>query len=314
VRNSRETIERLARDWDYVRRLDEKSPPIELSGFSPAEVRGILKSPENILKAIDKTQALSSDLLALHTKDLNEAQSSIDQFIRLMRKFSGDSDILESIFNLMHDSGLAPQCSFEHFASLLLDNSFDDRLQEINPYLQMRDLQKAEKILVFALVKLSRAGLLARCIASVSDLNKILVNSCRLAEATRNSAFNGILLKANAVAGLLSTRRSYVEAPKARKGHAVFDPRFLLFEFTANIVLRDTQIRLVNKFVQEIEKGESVCHQLIMGAGKTTIIAPLLALMLSSPNRLVVQVSHDMLFFARIAYPQDFQRIPDHLL
>ena len=69
-----------------------------------------------------------------------------------------------------------------------------------------------------------------------------------------------------------------------------YDPRFLLFEFSANIILRDAQIRLVRTFVDAAEKGDSLCHQLIMGAGKTTVIAPLLALILGSPKRLVVQV------------------------
>ena len=36
--------------------------------------------------------------------------------------------------------------------------------------------------------------------------------------------------------------------------------------------------------------GESQCRQMIMGAGKTTVIAPLLCLMLADGRRSVVQV------------------------
>ena len=37
-------------------------------------------------------------------------------------------------------------------------------------------------------------------------------------------------------------------------------------------------------------RGESLCHQLIMGQGKTTVIAPLLALMIADGNSLVISI------------------------
>ena len=55
----------------------------------------------------------------------------------------------------------------------------------------------------------------------------------------------------------------------------VFDPRYLVFEFSYGILLRKSQVELVNEFVS---RG-TMCHQMIMGAGKTTVVAPLLSLM-----------------------------------
>jgi hypothetical protein len=49
--------------------------------------------------------------------------------------------------------------------------------------------------------------------------------------------------------------------------------------------------RQVNSFRATIESGGSTCHQLIMGSGKTTVVSPLLCLVLGDKNRLVVQVS-----------------------
>ena len=46
----------------------------------------------------------------------------------------------------------------------------------------------------------------------------------------------------------------------------------------------------MRKFVDAYRSGGSLCHQLIMGAGKTTVIAPLLALLLGDGNTLVTQV------------------------
>lgn len=50
------------------------------------------------------------------------------------------------------------------------------------------------------------------------------------------------------------------------------------------------QVALVEKFVRTAKSGGSICHQMIMGAGKTTVICPLLALMLGDGRSLVVEV------------------------
>lgn len=61
-----------------------------------------------------------------------------------------------------------------------------------------------------------------------------------------------------------------------------FDPRFLVFEFTYSLMLRKSQVTLVNKFLYALKNNKSMCHQMIMGAGKTTVVAPLLAMILVS--------------------------------
>ena len=60
----------------------------------------------------------------------------------------------------------------------------------------------------------------------------------------------------------------------------VYDPRFLLFEFTWSIVLRKMQVALVNEFMSNFTHGKSLVKQMIMGQGKTTVVGPLLTLML----------------------------------
>ncbi|CAE8648134.1 unnamed protein product, partial [Polarella glacialis] len=54
-----------------------------------------------------------------------------------------------------------------------------------------------------------------------------------------------------------------------------------------DVLLREGQVRLLGKFVKEASLGQSLCHQMIMGAGKTTVVAPLLALLLATGDRLV---------------------------
>ena len=68
------------------------------------------------------------------------------------------------------------------------------------------------------------------------------------------------------------------------------DPRVLIFEFCQGVVLRPAQVELVGKLVRTAVGGGSVCHQMLMGEGKTTVISPLLALMLADGSQLVLQI------------------------
>ena len=50
-------------------------------------------------------------------------------------------------------------------------------------------------------------------------------------------------------------------------------------EFTASIFLRAEQVKLVEQCVSTLRAGRSLVSQMIMGAGKTSTILPLLALL-----------------------------------
>ena len=61
-------------------------------------------------------------------------------------------------------------------------------------------------------------------------------------------------------------------------------------QFTWNIVLRKQQVKTVNNLMEHLHTGKSKVKQMIMGAGKTTVVAPLLALMLADGKSLVMSV------------------------
>ncbi len=288
-RNSKGVVDRLSRDWDLSLRIEELRVPHELQGFSQQEIQKMVEEPATAGKGVERMRALQQALRSLHESDSAYAQRCIDKLLSAMRAASGDS-IDHVVFSLAHHSGQAPLCSFELFASLLLDQDFAKRLSEINPYLDQGFVADLESLLVGALLSLSRAGLVARGMANTSEVVDLLEKLGALPEPKRASLFNAVSLKSSSLAELLATRRGYTSVDKTGGMKASYDPRFLLFEFTSNIILRDAQIALVNRFVQSFESGGSLCHQLIMGAGKTTVIAPLLALILGTSTRLVVQV------------------------
>jgi hypothetical protein len=98
---------------------------------------------------------------------------------------------------------------------------------------------------------------------------------------------------AQSLATLLASRRGYFgalggHAPAA--GATAFDPRFLVMEFMCGFMLRKRQCELILDFMKMANGGKSGVQQMIMGAGKTRVICPTLALMLADGVSLVTSV------------------------
>ena len=71
------------------------------------------------------------------------------------------------------------------------------------------------------------------------------------------------------------------------------DPRFLIFEYLFDLLLRKRQVAMVCDFRNKAMMDLSSCQQMIMGAGKTTVVGPLLTLCLADGDCLVMQVRRE---------------------
>lgn len=113
------------------------------------------------------------------------------------------------------------------------------------------------------------------------------------------------------IASMLMTKRFYMRNNTPIGVHVSdsivrfeYDPRFLVFEYMFNYILRGRQVELVREMYKTAtSKGgkTSQVSQMIMGAGKTTVIGPLLALMLADGESLVMQVVPQALLAQTIA-------------
>jgi hypothetical protein len=104
----------------------------------------------------------------------------------------------------------------------------------------------------------------------------------------------GVMQQSSTLASLLDAKRAFVTKEGA-SGRLVFDPRFLVFEFTWNLLLRSRQVELVREFAQSVgrspdRRGSGIVKQMIMGAGKTTVVGPLLCLLLADGDSLITMV------------------------
>ena len=194
---------------------------------------------------------------------------------------------------MARDHGQVPELWFSLLVGTLLSDRGFDELQKLNPFLSDRQLRAVQDLLVGLMLTVVRLGQVSRCVTATSELYD-MVSSLSAVSATSTTegeavTAQDVFMLSKSVAAQLTTRRFYVRKDDA--GNLAYDPRLLVFEFMQDIVLRKAQVELIFQFRDQcIDGGESRCHQMLMGAGKTTVVGPLLALMLGDGKRLVTQV------------------------
>ena len=164
---------------------------------------------------------------------------------------------------------------------------------------------------VVAMLTSIRISQTHRALTSLSKLTLLLrkVNVANKPEE-QYKIVQEIKLQSSKVALDIANERHYMKMNPANPNFIEFDPRFLVFEFTYSLMLRKSQVILVNKLMNSIRQGKSMCHQMIMGAGKTTVVTPLLALMLADGKSLVTQVvPHALLDFSRGVMREKFAAV-----
>jgi hypothetical protein len=84
--------------------------------------------------------------------------------------------------------------------------------------------------------------------------------------AQKLTTYQSLLAQSQVLANLLVMKRFFVSA-ETINGNTVLslDPRFLVFEFTHNILLRRSQVALVNQFIKRVSEGTPM----VSGTGMT---------------------------------------------
>ena len=198
---------------------------------------------------------------------------SVDRLYFALRRLAGQEALMEPQFL---------------FASTLSTTLRDD-MKRLNPYIENSDMDVILRILVATIMRSSRVGHINRCILMAIKVQKLLKKA---ETASSSSEMNTLRVKAEQIsksfAKLLMTKRHFMARSKDVKGAWNFDPRYLIFEFTWNIILRPKQYFMVVDFVKHLKEGKSKVKQLIMGAGKTAVVTPLLSLIAGDGETFVV--------------------------
>lgn len=175
-------------------------------------------------------------------------------------------------------------------ASTTATSDISGDLVRYNPFLSRSDadgLTCCILLLMMSTNRINHANLSLQQSRSVLKLLKRLQDTS-LAPSAAERTRKELLSMSESLAATLVSKRHFAD----RLSSDVFelDPRFLLFEFCHGLLLRQSQVQLVRRLLGDMAEGRSVCHQMIMGAGKTTVVGPLLALLLANSKSLIFEV------------------------
>ncbi|CAK0898464.1 unnamed protein product, partial [Prorocentrum cordatum] len=109
------------------------------------------------------------------------------------------------------------------------------------------------------------------------------------------AVLNDLLRAASNIFNMMQVKRWH--GPENSDGTGCFecDIRCLLVEFCTGFLLRQRQYCISRDLAECAKKTQSVVQQMIMGAGKSTVIGPLLALMLANGETLVMVICPEAL-------------------
>eukprot|EP01065_Artemidia_motanka_P043555 TRINITY_DN6056_c0_g2_i1.p1 TRINITY_DN6056_c0_g2~~TRINITY_DN6056_c0_g2_i1.p1 ORF type:complete len:3869 (+),score=962.49 TRINITY_DN6056_c0_g2_i1:109-11715(+) len=156
-------------------------------------------------------------------------------------------------------------------ARMLMEGNSDQLLQLHNPGVEIRELWAHVVQWQLRIIRMSRAH---QGVLMALDMREM-----------RDGA--ALQLRARTLAAALTARVQHVQ--QTSDGFSV-DPRLLSFEFLCGITLRKHQKELFDSLCESVETNTPVCHQMLMGQGKTTVVTPLLVLHLADSKRLVTVV------------------------
>ena len=305
--------------------------------------KGLADAVTRINQAI-KAMSRQSDEDTSYFEVASEYVLSVANKIPAAKK-GGDAELAGLRHELARTGRREPLLELDHLVSSLMSTEAEASLTQWNPFLDAGAVQQVLGLTIDLILRVVRIGHLRRCLAEARDLLDCLqrLQKTPLSKAVADpTILQELVLKSNMLAKSLSVKRTYMIDPKDAsssgaisyqglkwdadgrlagpnglisgdgKDVMLFDPRFLVFEFIHNVMLRDQQVELVQEFMSAVSdpKRGSTCQQLIMGAGKTTVVCPLLALMLADSQRLVMQVvPRALLEFSRYIMRERFSAL-----
>eukprot|EP01063_Lacrimia_lanifica_P039595 TRINITY_DN8724_c1_g4_i1.p1 TRINITY_DN8724_c1_g4~~TRINITY_DN8724_c1_g4_i1.p1 ORF type:complete len:4579 (+),score=2099.61 TRINITY_DN8724_c1_g4_i1:248-13984(+) len=261
-----------------------------------AEFRSFVQYPENVSKIIDRLEKLKDEVTKLHDQDSLFLENAIPTLLKRVNEVPVDlqDDTGSLAFLLRRFSRLEVEMWLEYVLGSLISSDLTGDLTKLNPFLTPEIVAEVTQIAMMAILVTSRVGHANKVREELTGILELLKTveehrSESHSEEKLLAVLAALQQKSGAVARTLTMSRSYLTKETGKESY-MFDPRFMLFEFTWNIVLRGSQITMVKNFVRSLEEGKSHVKQMIMGAGKTTVVGPLVVLMSADGKRLMMQV------------------------
>ena len=235
---------------------------------------------EKLVASLDAIIASDSIFVESLIVDIRKDANSIS--------LSGDDVKTRTHFILRRFAGQQSRISFNYLTADILSSNFHDDVLSINPHLPRELLDDLFDMVASVLFYASRVQQANRARAQANGLKAQLKRLLKPSYTANRDDFQNIRQSSSALAETITSERHYVR--KAEGGKFTYDPRYLVVEYVFSILLRKRQVEMVESFVHSMRAGDSRVQQMIMGQGKTTVVGPLLVLILADGESLVTQV------------------------
>uniref|UniRef100_A0A7R9W9B5 ubiquitinyl hydrolase 1 n=1 Tax=Pseudictyota dubia TaxID=2749911 RepID=A0A7R9W9B5_9STRA len=314
---SEATLQRITSDVrKYADKENAETEP-SLIGLSPSDVASFHGNPGGLSKAQGQLTSLMRSLNASMDFDRKSLANLMHRALAIVTSdersdtpysggAAGECNFLR--FRLGQCAEKEPSAWFELLVASILSTGAEADVRALNPYLTGTAYKTVTSLTVVAMLTSIRISQSHRVLTGLAKL-MLLLRKVKGSDDPHKQrrVCQEISLQASQVATNLTCERHFM---KVDPSAITFDPRYLVFEFTYSLLLRKSQVVLVNKFMRSLNNGKSMCHQMIMGAGKTTVVAPLLALMLADGKSLVTQVvPHALLEMSRGVMREKFAAV-----
>ena len=316
---SQATIQRVKTDvYKYAEKANTETTPT-LIGFAPHEVDSFHTSSSALTKALSQLSKLIKSLNQAMEYDRKSLWNLMKRALAIATSdersdtpaASGQNGEINFLrFRLGQVGEREPSAWFELLVASILSTSAEHDIRSLNPHMSEVAYKTVTSLTVVAMLTSIRISQTHRALSSLSKLILLLraVKGSNAAEEQAR-AVQEIKLQSSKVASDIDNGRHFMSVT-ADGNFIEFDPRYLVFEFTYSLMLRKSQVILVNKLTNALQRNQSMCHQMIMGAGKTTVVTPLLALMMADGKSLVTQVvPHALLEFSRSVMREKFAAV-----
>jgi hypothetical protein len=285
---ARTTVERMEKDIaDFAVDENNTSIPVLLYTNNSSNLEG-----SGLQQSINETEGLISKLESLRSNDHNNVKEGMVELLNFVNGLTGSNSSRCHTFahRLLQYTGNEAVVEFEFLASCIASSNGNSNICQYNNFLNAIE---GEVIYACTMLLLTSSNRINHAILALSQARSLLKLLKSLQNDTKNSitytrTVRELTCLSENFAATLSNKRHY--AKETTSGLYELDPRYLLFEFCHGMILRKSQVELVHKLMNEMHQGNSVVNQMIMGAGKTTVVGPLLAMLLANSRTLMVEV------------------------
>ena len=197
---------------------------------------------------------------------------------------------------LMKASWLEPHVEMPLLLGSVLASDGIRQVRDANPLLDEATAKELIDRAALLMLRTSRVSQLRRTIREIENRCPFVVSG-----TTKNGgSMSNMSALVSSIGRNITSQRHW--AAILPNGGIQFDPRFLSFEFTSGYMMWERQTQLIRDFYNAAMNGSSETQQMIMGDGKTTVVGPMLTLMLGGargvtvvcPRALIVQTKQIM--------------------